>query len=590
MCGAQNTRHHPLNSHVIARILLITASPRPPCTRHRSRSSHHDVYRPHPLSVLTPTKTAVDGDTHHRCFRIHNNNNTINSTNAHVEKEEEEWSILDAPGLTPPRTQRPHATPLSPLLSALHSLASTLVPPLASTELIRRLSVTLCMLGLVRIGHYIPIPGLLHLPPSLPSSASTTTTGAVQSMTSSLTGSYELPGNIFVLSITPYMTAHFLLAILQLLPEVRSHIKTLRDQGRPGREVINGYVNTLFVVCAVLQAVVESGRLVAMAVVGSGAAALALWRVQAGVTLLAGAVICKYGVQMVDQYGLGDGTGMIIGAGIALAHAHYVTTTALPSLWAHPPALLPLILSLSLLVGLVLLVVYIQGIELRLPLTFYLPRRGSALGASSHPVLRFLSSFSSSNSSSSTIPGDPTPQNNNNNNNTMMMTFPLRLSPAGTRQLLFANFWVGTLSAPLQWLGLPPSLLHNPWAFALLVFTLEAVSIADATPKQAAEFLAQSDMGIRGLSPGIDTERFLAKRRRQMQMVNALFIAGVSLGARGVDGVCASMIGVPLGCLNVLLLVSTVLGGARQVDALGQGARVERIIEEEYRVLERAVV
>lgn len=166
---------------------------------------------------------------------------------------------------------------------------------------------------------------------------------------------------------------------------------------------------------------------------------------------------------------------------------------------------------------------------------------------------------------------------------------PLRLSPAGTRQLLFANFWVSTLAAPLEWVGISGNILNNPWAFAALVFVLEAVSIADATPRQAAAFLAQSDAGIRGLSPGLDTERFLALRRRQMKALNAAFIAGVSLVARAVDAVCAGLIGVPLGCLNLLLLVSTVLGGARQVDALTQGPKLERKIAEDYAVLEEVV-
>ena len=240
--------------------------------------------------------------------------------------------------------------------------------------------------------------------------------------------------------------------------------------------------------------------------------------------------------------------------------------SALLALPPHPAALAAAIALNFLLVA---VVVWVQGIELRLPMTFFFPRRSSA--RSSHPVLRLLSKGVDSTAALDT-----------------QQLLPLRLSPAGTRQLLFANFWVSTFAAPLQWLGLG-NFLSNPWCFAALVFILESVSIADATPRQTADFLAQNDTGIKGLSPGIATERFLSLRRAQMKALNAAFIASVSLIARAVDVACAVLIGVPLGCLNLLLLVSTVVGGARQVDALTQGRKVERMIAEEYSLLEEVV-
>jgi len=203
-----------------------------------------------------------------------------------------------------------------------------------------------------------------------------------------------------------------------------------------------------------------------------------------------------------------------------------------------PPPAIPLLIALALCTSLVIAVVWIQGVELRLPLAFYSARRAEKRAA--HPVLVALSNGVDSSAAID-----------------LQALFPLRLSPSGTRQLLFANFWVSLLEAPLSRVGLG-RLLTNPWAFAVFVFVLEAVSFADSTPKQMAEFLAQSDAGIQGLNPGADTQRFLATRRRQMKLLNAAFIAGVSLAAWAVDAAAAWLIGVPLGCLNILLLVSTV--------------------------------
>lgn len=41
------------------------------------------------------------------------------------------------------------------------------------------------------------------------------------------------------------------------------------------------------------------------------------------------------------------------------------------------------------------------------------------------------------------------------------------------------------------------------------------------TPKQTADYLATSQAGIKGLSPGPDTQAFLEKKRAQLRLLNA---------------------------------------------------------------------
>ena len=230
------------------------------------------------------------------------------------------------------------------------------------------------------------------------------------------------------------------------------------------------------------------------------------------------------------------------------------------------------------LFGTVLGVVSVQGMSLRLPLTFYSARKTS--GASG----------SGSGSGSVSGGGDVNPRettsqathanpvvsrlNAASTSLSMQSLFPLRLSPSGTRQLLFANFWASLLE---PFLGHLINLQH-PLNFALLVFLLESLNFADATPKQIATFLSQNDAGIVGLSPGVETKTFLQKKKQQLKFINAAFIASVSLLARVVDVVCVRLVGVAPGTLNVLLLVSTVFGGARQVEALVTREAVEEAL------------
>lgn len=455
---------------------------------------------------------------------------------------DEHYDILDAPGLNPRPDQLPRTDPIHRFGRAVHRVIAFLFPSLASVELLRRISVTLFMLFLVRVGHYIPIPGLnlnqvfASVDPYVATDATETALNtAATSITSLLTGSYEIPGNIYMLNITPFMTASFALAALQLLPGLRKHMNQLRDEGRAGREVINSYLNMLFINASVVQSFVESGRLLSLALPEVNRK-IWLFRFETALTLLAGAAICKWAVQAIDQRGLGDGIGIVIGAGIAVSYVQSTFLQLAQTIMASaPPSPTALAFVLLLALSLVTLVVWVQGMEVRLPLILYSSRK--SVTRASHPVLQKLSKGINSTTALAA-------QN----------FLPMKLSPSGTRQLLFANFWVGILEGPLSAIGLP-NLLANPFAFAALVFVLETVSFADSTPRQLADFLAQNDTGIVGISPGVDTEQFLTLRRMQLKFINAFFIAMVSLLARAVDVTSMLLIGAPIGCLSLLLLV-----------------------------------
>ena len=81
----------------------------------------------------------------------------------------------------------------------------------------------------------------------------------------------------------------------------------------------------------------------------------------------------------------------------------------------------------------------------------------------------------------------------------------------------------------------------------------------------------QSDAGIPGLSPGEPTLRYFAERRQQLKLLNAALLAVLSLAARAVDAASTALIGVPAGCISILLLVSTAALGTRQVGWWGVG-------------------
>jgi preprotein translocase subunit SecY len=111
------------------------------------------------------------------------------------------------------------------------------------------------------------------------------------------------------------MSAHFVLSMAQAWPDGRRALARLREDGRAGREALQGWLSALFFAAAVAQAAAEAGRLAPLAAAGAAGWA---FRGRAGLTLVAGAVLCKHAVQRIDEWGLGEGVGVVIGGGIAL--------------------------------------------------------------------------------------------------------------------------------------------------------------------------------------------------------------------------------------------------------------------------------
>jgi hypothetical protein len=151
---------------------------------------------------------------------------------------------------------------------------------------------------------------------------------------------------------------------------------------------------------------------------------------------------------------------------------------AAATLLAAPPHVLNLAAAAAVCLILVCAVVAAQSAELRLPLTFYRSRRAAATGVGRHPGLAAVAAASQFFALEQ-----------------QRRQLPLRLSPSGARQLLFANFWVGLLGGPVDVLvanlSLPSGLLSSPLGFAGLVFLAEAAGMGESTPKQLADFLAQ---------------------------------------------------------------------------------------------------
>lgn len=231
---------------------------------------------------------------------------------------------------------------------------------------------------------------------------------------------------------------------------------------------------------------------------------------------------------------------------------------------SSPPFALRVLVALSMNAALLAAAMWLQAAELRVPVVY---ARGAGRGADD-AAARTAEGDASPNDSPTARRRDFPAQSSSRS------YLPLRLSPQGTRSLLYVSFWASLASIPFAYLGLgwvPASPLFVP--VALLVS--EGIAVPDGAERQLASHLAAAEAGLPGVSPGRPTERAVQRRRRALRVLNAIFLALAWLAAQGVDELTTRLIGAPLRAREMLLLASAVAASGRQAAALAARTRAD---------------
>ena len=177
-----------------------------------------------------------------------------------------------------------------------------------ATELKNRIWFTLGALLVYRLGTYIPLPGIN--PAALAEIFKNQQSG-VLGLFNMFSGGAVGRLAIFALNIMPYISASI---IIQLLTSIVPSLEALKKEGESGRKLINQYTRYLTVILATFQAYgigvgLESSNSV---VLDPGL----FFRVSTTVTLVGGTLFVMWLGEQITQRGIGNGSSMIIFAGI----------------------------------------------------------------------------------------------------------------------------------------------------------------------------------------------------------------------------------------------------------------------------------
>lgn len=178
-------------------------------------------------------------------------------------------------------------------------------------ELKKRIWFTLGALIIVRLGTYIPLPGIN--PDALKQVFGQAQSGVLGLFNMFSGGAVERMA-IFALNIMPYISASI---IVQLLTSVLPTLEALKKEGDSGRKVLNQYTRYLTVILAVFQSWgIAVGLQSSATLVDQPGMFFVISTV---ITLTGGTLFLMWLGEQITARGIGNGTSLIIFAGI-VAH------------------------------------------------------------------------------------------------------------------------------------------------------------------------------------------------------------------------------------------------------------------------------
>ncbi len=396
-------------------------------------------------------------------------------------------------------------------------------------ELRKRILYTLGMLLVYRIGVHIPVPGIKTeaLGQIL---AQAFGTGLLQFL-NLFTGGALQNFSLFALGVIPYINVSIILSLL--IPVVPA-LKKLQEEGREGRKKLTQYTRWGTVFMALLQSYAMSY----MAISYGLADPTFQFFITSIIALTTGSIFLMWIGERITENGIGNGISMLIMAGIvarlpAEIQATYIeiSTGTVHPLWA---------------VGLV--VVFVAVVALTV-----IMQQGQR---------KILVQYAKRTTGRRVYGGHST-------------YLPLRVNLGGVIPIIFAS---AILSLPssiaawvpqLRWLQTyvePGSLAYLLAYVVLTIFFTYFYSSLVFDPQEIAKNLREAGGFVPGVRPGASTAQYLQEIMGRLNLVGALFLAGIAIlpyifrAASGIRGFW-------LGGTSLLILVGVGIDTIMQMEA-----------------------
>ena len=418
-------------------------------------------------------------------------------------------------------------------------------------EICKKILITLALLLVYRIGCFVPIPGL-DSPAIFAGYAQTDFT----LMLSAITGSAFTYGTIFALGIVPFINSFI---IMQLLTLIIPKLEKLSKEGEDGRKKITQYTRYVAIILALIQAIgVMFAWQDSIIPVFTGDATNQIDKIFTMIfiviILVGGSTLVMWLGERITEYGIGNGTSLIIFIGIISSLG--------TSIWNAVAVVIPAEVkagettSIWFLLGFLVLVailffviVFMDMAERKIKVQYAKQIKGNKMygGQSTHIPIKVTAGgvmpiiFASS-----------------------LIMFPqMIIQFGGWETSKFGLFWA-------EWFGTNGN-LYAPIMFILIVFFGFFYAQIQFNPDDVARMLQQNGGFVQGVRPGKATSDYLRKINNRLTLFGSLFLAVIALIPtlilQQVDGFAALGLGNAFSATGLMIVVSTALEFQKQLES-----------------------
>jgi preprotein translocase subunit SecY len=407
---------------------------------------------------------------------------------------------------------------------------STILNAFRVAEIRKKLIFTAAMLGLYRLGAFIPVPGVNT--EALDAISQNYAGSDVLGFLNLFTGGGLSRIAIFALGIMPYITASI---ILQLLTVVSPALEKLKNEGEVGQQKITQYTRYLTVGLSAAQAIGytflfrSQGASTGTPVFdnfGFGTVILVV------VCLTAGAILLMWMGELITQRGIGNGISLMIFASIVSG-----LPTGIQAWWTNPDQVFKVMMPFVAL-ACIAAIVFMQEGQRRIPIQYAKRVIGRRMSSGGQTYL------------------------------------PLRVNMAGVIPVIFAASIMAfppTLGELVPgFSGLATFFSPDGWAYIvgevlfIIVFTYFYTAVT-FNPVEQADNLKKYGGFIPGVRPGRPTAEFLDRILARLTFPGALYLGAVAaLPTILINQTSANFF---FGGTSILIVVGVALDTMKQLEA-----------------------
>lgn len=350
--------------------------------------------------------------------------------------------------------------------------------------------------------------------------------------------------SVAALGLQPYIQAS---VVVQLFSMLNPKLDELRKEGEYGRQKINQYTRILTIPIAFMQAFIMYSLLRSQSIV-QNTNPLTLFALLS--SMVAGTMIMLFFAELINNYGVGNGTSMLIFAGIVASIPLSIFKTASLSDYSNPQSFANSILFLLIIAFLIVAVVFVEEAVLRVPIHY------ANRGQKTYMPVKIDSS------------------------GVMPIIFAVSLATAPS---LVGQFLAQSKFAALIPIGrfLQAHFASGSWIYIILYFFLVMAFTFFYTqvvfkPKEVAEELRKSGGFIPGVRPGLATQARFEFISNRLMVVGGIFLALIAVTpilAQKVTGITS----LTVGGTSVLIGVSVIIELTKRIENVVQMYRYEKL-------------